>query len=136
MPRIEYSYVCIVPLDCGLPDGSVVHYEPGDVIPTEVLGRAAGHLILADKVARLAVNVYDDPPEEKGAGDSPAAEAAPSPPSDDELLDVEMVSEEGGVAHFPARLAGGIYQLSDGTHVRGKGKAEAAQAELTASGVS
>src|SRR6266700_4149515 len=75
MAHREFKYVAIVPLDCGLPDGSIHHYNQGDYIPSEVLGRAIGPLVLADKVARIILSVDDE--------DGPAEpiQAAPPEPS-------------------------------------------------------
>lgn len=117
MPRVEFTYIATRPLDCGMPDGSIHTYQAGDVIPAEVLGRSIGALILADKVARMAINVADaDDP-------APVVEETNEPDAEEDAPAAED-------SDFPRHLGSGIYELSNGNHIKGKTKAEQAEASL------
>ena len=124
-----------------------VTFQPGDEVPAnEWKGAAVEALIENGKLMRYATNVYG--PGEAG-GDSLASTTPTSALPDDreallariddlERLVARLPREEesgGGAEEFPVARGGGSYELSDGSVVKGKAKALAAQAELDAAAV-
>lgn len=178
MSGLELHYVALKPIACGLANGGVHTFQPGDIIPAEEAhawpGRAVDNLIAVSKVAPVhsaredvdaqleklaAVSaahaeanpapVVDDLPggkedgeqeetsapvlssseEETDGTDEPSLEPEPDPALSAENGD----SGEGldGKA-FPQHVGFGVYELSDGSTVRGKDEAQEAQALLDA----
>lgn len=84
--HVEFSYVAIKPLRAEHPVGSgtIVEYQPGEVIPASDWGRAADNLVERGKAAMMAVNVMDaeDMPVDDTPVDEPAlhvTQDAPTP---------------------------------------------------------
>ena len=139
--------------------GTVVEYEPGDRVPANDWGQAAHHLEANDKIAQVAINVADpgddvagargpglppyglsDPTSqflayegksplslEEPALEDPADEAGDDAEADDDGDPDDVIVDAAG---FPQHQGGGVYTLSDGSQVRGKRRAEAAQVAL------
>ncbi len=157
MAHVEFDWVAGAPLDAEHPLGSgdVVHYEPGDRVPANDWGQAAHHLEANGKIMRVAINVADPGDDVAGArepapnpyglsdptrqflayeGRAPLALEEPTlEPNDEEAEaeaddsdDVETDAEVG----FPVHQGGGMYELSDGSTVRGKQRALVAQQQL------
>lgn len=105
--NINYVYVAVQPIQAEHPIGSgiVVTYNPGDTFPGEEWGNAAHNLVEVGKAVRLAINV------ENGGG---SQSATPAP----------------AVTSYPHHEGAGWFLLSDGSRVRGKEQAVAAQEEL------
>lgn len=130
--------------------GVVVQYNPGDVVPAEEWGASANWLKEAGKIFPTAENVWvDDLPQTVPASEQIHAQHVPEgpyPPSgpdpalhpfeEEEPLVNPLVDEnapfEKGV-HYPLHEGAGWYQLSDGSRVRGKVNATAAEAALEGS---
>ena len=155
MVDIAFSYVAVKPITAEHPIGSgtIVTYQPGDVVPAEDWGRAADNLVELEKIVRLAVNIGLENVE------TPRAQAGPGPglsdpthaylayegkaplsleseatdePEDEVEEDALHVTEE---SEWPAAGSGGWWTLSDGSRVRGKAAAHEAQAALEAENV-
>lgn len=136
MAHNVFKFIAVKEIKAEHPIGSgiIVTYGPGDDVPANEWGRATDNLIEVGKIQRVAVLVADEDDLRQGAvpDDSPLpssertadevnAETANEPPP--------ASSEEG----WPRDHGRGDYELSDGSHVYGKNKAESAQAELDAS---
>lgn len=153
MAHVEFSWVAKWPLKAEHPLGSgeIVEYAPGDVVPANEWGQAAHHLEANDKIMQVAVNVSDpgDGPEERESpgparglsdptrqflayeGQAPLSDEEPAlEPSDEEADEGDEGDADTDAAGFPAHQGGGVYELSDGSTVRGKRRAVAAQAVL------
>jgi hypothetical protein len=134
MAEIQFGFKAIKPITA-LHDGQEVTYQPGDEVPAgEWKGAAVEALIENEKLMRYATNVYgaEELAELEGrvaaieqslaGADSSASNAvAPAP---------EPTAAFDGTGPFPRGPDGGFYELSDGSRVKGKAKALAAQAEL------
>ncbi len=149
MAHVEFDWVARKPFTAEHPlgTGTIVSYQPGDRVPANDWGQAAHHLEANDKIMRIAINVSDpgdgiveehasgnagdglsDPNRQYLAfeGRQPLADEEPSlEPDDDE--DDETGGDPGV---FPQHQGNGVYELSDGTTVRGKRRAEAAEEAL------
>ncbi len=156
MAHVEFDWVAGASFDAEHPPGSgeVVHYEPGDRIPASDWGQAAHHMEANGKIMRIAINVADPGDDVAGAressgpsrglsdptrqflayeGQAPLAEEEPSLEPDDDEAGAEGEGEpEESATGYPLELGGGMYELSTGSTVRGKRRAEAAQADLDA----
>ncbi len=145
MPTVTFGFKAIKPLKAEHPlgSGTVVDYLPGDEVPAgEWKGAAVEALIENGKLMRYATNVYA--PGEVGGEALPSVAAAsqPEPQEHPGFADVGegievapdgtevTLSDADSAEPFPRLLGGGSYELSDGSHVRGKAKAMAAQAQL------
>jgi hypothetical protein len=128
-PAIEFGYKAIKPITAEHPIGSgeIVTYNPGEEVPAGDWGRAADSLVENGKIMRYARNVYEA--GEVGGQAAPAVEdagaASPSPEDNP-----DWPGQTGETVTYPLNQGRGNYLLSDGTRVRGKDKAQAAQAEL------
>jgi hypothetical protein len=120
MAEIRFGFKAIKPITA-LHNDQEVTYQPGDEVPAnEWKGAAVEALIENGKIMRYAINVYA--PGEYGAEAPPIVEVA-------ELTFTSPAASRND-GSFPKSLEGGNYELSDGTHVKGKAKAVAAQAAL------
>jgi hypothetical protein len=136
MAEIKFGFKAIKPLTAEHPVGSgtVVVYQPGDEVPAnEWPGAAVEALIENEKLMRYATNVYA--PGEVGGEALPSVAASPIVSEGFDVGEGFEVPPDGTEATlagepFPRPLGGGAYELSDGTHVKGKAKALAAQAAL------
>lgn len=150
MPHIEFNFIAVKPIRAEHPLGSgqIVEYEPGDAVPAGEWGRAADNLCELGKLVRVAVNVPDpgdsEPVQSMGAqpvglSDPGLAYLAfegqqlPRSATEEPVL-VEDVDDDGEmeVAEYPVHLGAGLYELSDGSQVKGKAKATKAEAALAA----
>ncbi len=125
MPYVnEFKYIAVKPLRAEHPVGSgiIVEYAPGEEIPAGEWGRAADNLTELGKAVRTAVAVW----VEDGSGGGPPA-AEPSAPVTEANGDEPAKMEE---QVYPLHKGAAWYVLSDGSQVRGKANAEAAQAAL------
>lgn len=133
---VHWGFKAIKPFDAEHPIGSgtMVHFEPGDEVPASDWGRAEGFMVEAGTIMRYARNVYEVqdplPPTEVPSGAEAAPESVPATPGPEPDADSE--SAESGEAEdpFPRQLPAGWWLLSDGTKVRGKAAAVAAQSAL------
>jgi hypothetical protein len=157
MAHIEFDWVAKKPFRAEHPlgSGAVVEYAPGDRVPANDWGQAAHHLEANDKIVQIAINVGDpgdsvavsEPPAFSPGLSDPtrqflayegreplALEGEPSLEEPDEGAGEGAAEVEVAVATvqdaYPQHLGGGVYELSDGSHVRGKRRAESAQASL------
>jgi hypothetical protein len=162
MPHIDVFYVAVKPIKAEHPVGSgtVVDYQPGDVIPAGEWGRAADNLVELGKAARMAINVPDDNEDLSALGQLrgaavPAGHGLSDPthaylalegvdtgtigPAEDEEAEPEAEPDEAeaeeedqsDMSHsYPEHTGGGWYTLSDGSRVRGEENAVAAEAAL------
>ena len=150
MATIQFGFKAIKPITAWH-DEQEVTFQPGDEVPAnEWKGAAVEALIENGKLMRYATNVYEAG-EFGGEALATQVRSVPMPDDRDELvariadlerlvarLSGEPVEEEGGSdgsgtgenAPFPRGPDGGFYELSDGSRVKGKAKALAAQAEL------
>lgn len=122
---IQYTYIAAKPIRAEHPVGSgtIVDYKPGDVIPAEEWGRAADALVEMGKAFRTAMNVFS--PETNTGAPMEAATVQVT------VTDGESVSAAGD---FPRHVGAGVFELSDGSRV--KGKAAAVDAEFALKGES
>ena len=157
MAQIVFGFKAIKPITAEHPPGTgtVVTYQPGDEVPaSEWKGAAVEALIENEKLMRYATNVYG--PGEVG-GDSLASYASDDEVAlraQVAELERQVAELQGGAGSlgfdippevhtgenalvatvgdgpFPRALGGGSYELSDGSRVKGKAKALAAQAVL------
>lgn len=151
---VEFVFVACKPFDAEHPVGSgeYVHYEPGDVVPAEEWGMAAGHMTSGGTIMRYAINREgpgEDAPAVQEAQAAPVEVEVPSAdesgdgqdgasgddavlPDDPDDAGAGAEDEAGAAAapSFPRHLGGGLYELSDGSEAKGKKNAEAAEAVL------
>jgi hypothetical protein len=121
MPEVKFGFKAIKPITA-LHEDREVTYQPGEEVPAnEWKGAAVEALIENGKIMRYATNVYA--PGEVGGDALPSVTAAPT-----EADVAPTAARNDGT--FPRSLEGGTYELSDGSHVKGKAKAVAAQAAL------
>lgn len=142
-----------------LGSGTIVEYQPGDRVPANDWGQAAHHLEANDKIAQVAINVADPGDDVAGArdpspppyglsdptrqflayeGQAPVALEEPTlEPDDGEDADETALADEldddvekDAAVGFPVHQGGGMYELSDGSTVRGKQRAVEAQQQL------
>ncbi len=117
MPWIQsFKYFAVKPMKAEHPIGSgtIVEYKVGEEIPGGDWGRSTDWLVENGKAVRMADNVWVDD------GDGPAPETAVvEPPVEPAVADA-----------YPLHKGAGWFALSDGTQVRGKEQAEAAEAAL------
>lgn len=135
--HVEFSYVAVKPIRVEHPVGSgtIVIYQPGDVIPAADWGRAADNLVELGKAAMLAVNVPDG--NEPELGETATAVSSTLEPHWDQstvdekqaALHVTQLAAEQEV-YFPIAGSGGWFTLSDGSKVRGEENAVKAQTAL------
>ena len=136
----QYTYFAAKPIMAVHPpdSGIEVQYQPGDEIPASEWGRAADNLVEAGKAFRAAKNVWVDDPttEQEGdgqgissaAGESALPDTNTEEPNESSAPDVADAAQDPGA--FPTHQGGGFYLLSDGSTVKGKQKAFAAEAAL------
>ena len=149
-PSVQFGFKAIKPITAWH-DEREVTFQPGDEVPAnEWKGGAVEALIENGKLMRYATNVYA-PGEVGGDSMTETTPASHLPDDRDALLarisDLEqlvalLTARMGGAeravhaeeadGEFPRSLGGGSYELSDGSHVKGKAKAEAVQSELDA----
>lgn len=143
MAEIKFGFKAIKPITAWHNEQEIT-YQPGDEVPAgEWKGAAVEALIENGKIMRYATNVYG--PGEVGGDALPSVSSASTLPDDREALIERIAALEVALAAqgipvpeatdpeeapFPRSLGGGSFELSDGTHVKGKAKALAAQAEL------
>ncbi len=132
---IEYVYVAGKPFRAEHPlgSGTIVSYQPGDEVPASDWGRATDNMLEMGKLFRTAKNVWvdDDGEASVGGGEEGASALSEGAPSEAEAP-AEVTDE---TVSYPVKKGGGYWLLSDGSKVRGKPAASAAQAELdTAAG--
>ncbi len=147
MPEIAFGFKAIKPITAEHPIGSgkIVTYQPGDEVPAGDWGRAADNLVENGKIMRYAVNVYapgetgGESPPSSGSATAVAVDAggAPDDPGDEPTIDPgaddpDDDADPGTPGAFPVHRGRGNYVLSDGSRVRGREEAEAAQAALDA----
>ncbi len=135
--EVRYTYVAVKPITAEHPIGSgtVITYQPGEEVPAGEWGRAADNLVEVGKVFRTAINVWVDEPTAEDGGEQGADVA-----SEGALSEAGVVTGTDGnpdetssiSVNYPEKLGGGYWLLSDGTKLRGKAAALAAQAELDA----
>ena len=134
MPHVEFSWVALKPIRAEHPLGSgvVVEYMPGDLVPANDWGQAVEHLAANGKIAQIAINVLDP-------GEVAGVAAPPGPPptglSDPDRAYLALEGQPGPVepdGAFPRHLGNGLYELGDGSKVRGKRAALAGQEALEA----
>ena len=151
MAEIAFGFKAVKPIRAEHPIGSgkIVEYGPGDEVPAGDWGRAADALVENGKLMRYAMNVYGPgefggsaPPVEGGASAPPDGPPHPDWPGtpeftpeadvaeEDPEVKEERLAEAGEGEPFPQHQGGGYFLLSDGSQVRGKQKAFAAQAQL------
>lgn len=144
MAEVRFGFKAIKPILAWHNEREVL-FEPGDEVPAnEWKGAAVEALIENGKLMRYATNVYA--PGEY-AGDAPPRVSSASDLPDDRdalvqrIADLEQLvatltgsdaveSQTGEAAPWPRPQGAGVFELSDGTRVRGKAKALQAQAEL------
>ncbi len=155
MAHVEFSWVALKPIRAEHPlgSGTEVEYQPGDLVPANDWGQAVHHLEANGKIAQVAVNVLDpedasglasrpggvpgkglsDPDREflayEGQSKKKKAVAEPKLAKEDSDGDEPVTTDE---SEFPHHLGAGLYELSDGSQVKGKFRAREAQATLTA----
>lgn len=138
MAHNVFRFIAVKQITAEHPLGSGIHvtYEPGDEVPANEWGRATDNLIEVGKIQRVALLVPDDDDPPQGAG----AENSPLPAASErtaEEVNAATAGEEppssAGTA-WPRDLGKGQYELSDGSQVYGKNKAQAAQEALTGGG--
>lgn len=133
MAHDVFSYVAIKKITAEHPIGSGIDvtYEPGDEVPANEWGRATDNLVEVGKIMRVVRSVSDESDVVRGA-----AETSPSPASEQtaDEVNAETANEpppaSAGGDEWPRDLGKGQYELSDGSHVYGKNKAQAAQDAL------
>lgn len=133
MAHNVFKFVAVKQITAEHPMGSGIHvtYEPGDEVPANEWGRATDNLVEVGKIQRIAVLVPDEDDLPQGA-----AETSPLPPSEKtaDEVNAETANEpppaSAGGDEWPRDLGKGQYELSDGSHVYGKNKAQAAQDAL------
>ncbi len=111
--------------------GTIVSYNPGDVIPAGEWGASADWLVENGKAAEMFDNVWVDDGE--AVGPPPATQVRERP-----IIGVPQVDRsglydeepEGAEGEFPVHEGAGWYLLSSGEKVRGKDNAIAAEAAL------
>lgn len=141
MSVLELHYVCLKPIDCGLADGGVHRFEPGDVIPAEEASawahRAVDNLIANGKVAPVHTAREDvDAQLETLAAVSAdhhralAEAAALAEPEVEDLPGGKM--EEGGVEETPAAPSDPAEEETSGGDVEslGDGNPDSVDGEL------
>ena len=134
MPHVEFSWVALKPIRAEHPLGSgvVVEYMPGDLVPANDWGQAVEHLAANGKIAQIAVNVLD-PEDAAGAATRPGGPAKGLTDPDRDYLALEgqpgPADPDGA---FPRHLGNSVYELGDGSKVKGKRAALAGQAALDA----
>ena len=119
---IKYTYIAAKPIRAEHPVGSgiIVDYQPGDVIPAEDWGRAADNLCEVGKAFRTAINLADPVVEAPVVKVAAVVSAA-----------VDAVGVVGG-QEYPRHIGAGVWEVSDGSRV--KGKAAAIESELALGG--
>ena len=117
-------WIALKPLTATAPDGSLVNYEPGDVVPAEDWGRALDHLKEADKIAY--VYAPSDAWILKECEQRGLVHGELPPPAHPKTVEEVIASGAG----FPEHLGFGQFLLSDGSRVKGKQKAIDAQAAI------
>ncbi len=151
MAEIKFGFKAIKPI-LAWHNEQEMTFQPGDEVPAnEWKGAAVEALIENGKLMRYATNVYG--PGEVGGESLSTTPASALPDDRDALLaridDLERLVARLGVGEpdtledldggseesFPRLEGGGFYVLSEGSRVRGKAKAVAAQAELDAAAV-
>lgn len=102
--------------------------------------RAGGYVLVPGR--GWVLEGEDSPAEVEAVSESDDdVEEAPPPPADDVVQQPEAAERESGVTStptgpengseaFPRHVGGGTYELSDGSRVRGRDEAHAAEAEL------
>ena len=134
-PHVEFSWVALKPIRAEHPLGSgiVVEYMPGDLVPANDWGQAVEHLAANGKIAQIAVNVLD-PEDAVEVAKRPGGPAKGLTDPDRDYLALEGQPEpiDGGAGAFPRHLGNGLYELGDGSKVKGKRAAQAAQDALDA----
>ncbi len=126
MPWVQtFRYFAVKPLKAEHPIGSgtIVDYKVGEEIPAGEWGRSTDWLVENGKAVRMADNVWSDD------GDGPE----PEPPSQEPATDEERALAEAvasGTAVYPIAAKAVWFTLSDGSKVRGREQAEAAEAAL------
>lgn len=130
MTAIEFGFKAIKPIRAEHPIGSgeIVTYNPGEEVPAGDWGRAADSLVENGKIMRYAINVYQ--PGEVGGQAAPATQEAVGAASPSPEDNPDWPGQTGDTVEYPLNQGRGNYLLSDGSKVRGKDKAHAAQAEL------
>lgn len=145
--KAEVHWVALKRLPWDLHDGTRVVFGEGDLIPLEETVGLRGHiidrLVEAGKIAPVSVPGDEWVAQEwerRGmggqAGGSGAEAAAPvtahSDPGDedDDEDDEDLVAASTDPEAFPRQVAGQTFELSDGSTIRGRRAAVAAQAEL------
>lgn len=127
----EYTYIAAKPFWAEHPIGSGIRvdYEPGMEVPAGEWGRAADNLVERGKIFRTAKNVWvDEPGASVGGGEAGASALSEGAPSAADA----SAEETDEVVSYPVKKGGGFWLLSDGSKVRGKAAAEAAQTVLDA----
>lgn len=133
MAHNVFRFVAVKRITAEHPMGSGIEvtYEPGDEVPANEWGRATDNLIEVGKIQRIAVLVSDDDDSLQGAeldaGSLQSSEKAADQVNAEQAGEPLPLSAGEG---WPHNLGKGQYELSDGSKVYGKNKAEAAQAAL------
>jgi hypothetical protein len=128
--RTQSTFYARKPLRAEHPIGSgtIVEYKPGDVIPAGEWGPAANWLVENGRAAEMFDNVWVD--EEGASGPPPDTQVR-----EHSLINAGDMHQSGPPSQhegegFPRHHGAGHYELSDGSRVRGKEDAIAAQAAL------
>jgi len=124
--------------------GTIVEYQPGDVIPAGEWGRSASALVENGRAVEMMDNVWVDDGEGEAPTSLPPRAFAPAVRSqegpvidrsglydkepENPNVDKDAPVEEG--VTYPLHEGAGWYQLSNGEKVRGKDDATAAEAAL------
>ena len=121
--------------------GTIVEYQPGDVIPAGEWGASANWLVENGRAAEMFDNVWvDDVPapqveqvherdHRRGDGFESGPPGVVNPNVDESAPKVPY-----GIEAFPLSEGGGWFRTSDGSRIRGAKNAQAAQDELVANG--
>ncbi len=130
----NFRFYAVKPMDAEHPIGSgtIVHYDVGEEIPGGDWGRSIDWLVENGRAVRMADNVWvEDGTDERTDAEYLASGAPvqePAVESEVESALEEPVSDEP--VTYPVHEGRGWYRLSDGSKVRTRETAEAAEAAL------